>query len=73
MNAQDAQITGHIKEIAGLMAGDKELQKQGKSERRAAEVQSKIEQVTDVVRGAVDKTLDTVVDALDKSNDDHTP
>jgi uncharacterized protein YjbJ (UPF0337 family) len=53
MDAQDAQITGHIKEIAGLMAGDKELEKQGTSQRRAAAVQKQVERAGNAAHDVV--------------------
>jgi uncharacterized protein YjbJ (UPF0337 family) len=69
MNAQEAQIQGHIKEIAGIMADDKELEKQGKSERRSAEVQGKVDQAKDAVHDAVDKAQDKVDEVMDKAKD----
>ncbi len=69
MNAQDAQVSGHIKEIAGLMADDKELEKQGKSERHAAEVQEKVDQAKDAMHDVVDKAQNKVDEVLDKTKD----
>ena len=69
MNAQDAQITGHIKEVAGIIADDKELEKQGKSERHSAEVQEKVDQVKGVVHDVVDKTQDKVDEVMGKAKD----
>lgn len=71
MNAQDAQIKGHIKEIAGLMAHDRELQKQGRSQRRSAEVQARLDQVKDAMRQAIDAANDRVADALGKAKLTH--
>ena len=69
MNAQDAQITGHIKEIAGLMVNDEDLEKQGKSERHAAEVQQKVDKAKDAAHEVVDKTQEKVDEVLDKAKD----
>ena len=69
MNAQEDQIKGHIKEVAGLLADDKELEDQGKSERHAAQIQEKLDQVRDVMHDVVDKTQDKVDGLLDKSKD----
>jgi uncharacterized protein YjbJ (UPF0337 family) len=67
MNAQSEEVTGHIKEIAGLMADDPDLKKEGSKQRRAAVVQGKVEEVRDVLAGVVDGAQDKVNDAIDKA------
>jgi uncharacterized protein YjbJ (UPF0337 family) len=69
MNAQSEEITGHIKEIAGLMADDPDLKKEGTEQRHAAQVQGKVDHVKDVLSDAVEGAQDKVNDAMDKAKD----
>jgi uncharacterized protein YjbJ (UPF0337 family) len=59
------QVKGHAKEAAGTLAGDKDLESEGKADRRAGEAKEKLDDVKNKVDDVVDKTrskLDEVID-----------
>jgi uncharacterized protein YjbJ (UPF0337 family) len=69
MDAQSEEITGHIKEIAGIIADDPDLKKEGTEQRHAAQVQGKVDHVKDVLSDVVENTQDKVNEAMDKAKD----
>ena len=66
MSGQSDQVKGHLKETAGIITGDKDLEAEGKSDRKIGEAETQVEhakdKVDDVVEAAKDKA-DDVVDA----------
>lgn len=69
MNAQSEEVTGHIKEIAGILADDPDLKKEGTEQRHAAQVQGKVDHVKDVLKDAVEGAQDKVNVAIDKAKE----
>jgi uncharacterized protein YjbJ (UPF0337 family) len=55
MSAKSDQVKGHVKEAAGLLIGDKDLESQGKSDRRIGEAEEKIDQAKDKVEQGAGK------------------
>jgi uncharacterized protein YjbJ (UPF0337 family) len=51
---------GRVKEAAGALTGDKDLESEGKADRAAGEVKEKVGDVKDTVEKAVDKVKDVV-------------
>jgi uncharacterized protein YjbJ (UPF0337 family) len=71
MSAKSDQVKGHAKEVAGILTGDKDLESEGRSDRRTGEVteqldraKDKVEEVLDRAEGKVEQVFDTVKEAL---------
>jgi uncharacterized protein YjbJ (UPF0337 family) len=60
MSAKSDQVKGHVKEAAGVLSGDKDLESEGKKDRRTGEAEEKIDHAKDKVEGAIDSTNDQV-------------
>jgi len=62
MSAKSDQVKGHVKEAAGVLSGDKDLESEGKTDRRTGEAKEKVDHAKD----KVDEAADKVKDALDR-------
>jgi uncharacterized protein YjbJ (UPF0337 family) len=60
MGAKTDQMKGHVKEAAGSLTGDKDLESEGKADRRAGEAKEKL----DHARDKVDEVIDSAKGAL---------
>ena len=60
MSARSDQIKGHAKEAAGVFTGDKDLESEGKTDRRTGEAEEKIDHAKDKVEEVIDKTKDAL-------------
>ena len=60
MNAKSDQIKGHAKEAAGILTGDKDLESEGKTDRRTGEAEEKIDHAKHKVDEMLDKTKDAM-------------
>ncbi|MGZ4705317.1 MAG: CsbD family protein [Acidimicrobiales bacterium] len=69
MGAKGDQAKGQAKEVVGKVVGDKDLEAEGKADRRAGEAKEKVEDVKDFVEDVVDKAKDTAEDIVDKAKD----
>jgi uncharacterized protein YjbJ (UPF0337 family) len=69
MSAKSDQVKGHAKEAAGILAGDKDLESEGKTDRRAGEAEEKIDHARDKVEEAIDKAKGNADEAADKVKD----
>ena len=69
MSGQSDQVKGHIKETAGIVTGDKDLEAEGKSDRKIGEAESKVEQAKDKVDEVVDSAKEKVDEVADKVTD----
>ncbi|MGZ6495479.1 MAG: CsbD family protein [Actinomycetota bacterium] len=69
MGAKTDQLKGQAKEAVGSITGDKDLESEGKADRRAGEVNEKVEKAKDKVEEVVDKTKDKVEEVVDKAKD----
>ena len=66
MGEKTDQVKGRIKEAAGSLTGDEDLEAEGKADRRVGEAKEKVGEAKDEVVGVVDDVLDTAKDALHK-------
>ena len=71
MGAKGDQVKGKVKEAAGSLTGDKDLESEGKADRRAGEgkeklghAKGKVEEVVDKAEEKVEEVVDTAKDAL---------
>jgi len=60
MSGTSDQAKGRIKEAAGSLTGDKDLQSEGKADRLAGEVKEKVEHAKDKVEEVIDKAKDAL-------------
>ena len=60
MGEKTDQAKGRVKEAAGVLTGDKDLESEGKTDRLAGEVKEKVGDVEDKVEDLVDKVKDVL-------------
>lgn len=58
MGAKSDQVKGHAKEAAGSLTGDKDLESEGKADRRAGKAKEKVDHAKDKVADVIDKAKD---------------
>jgi uncharacterized protein YjbJ (UPF0337 family) len=69
MGAKTDQVKGQVKEAAGNLTGDKDLESEGKADRRAGEAKEKVGHAKDKVEEVIDKAKDKVEEVIDKAKD----
>jgi len=69
MGAKGDQVKGQAKEVVGSVIGDKDLEAEGKADRRAGQAKEKVEDAKDFAEDVVDKAKDTAEDVVDKAKD----
>jgi uncharacterized protein YjbJ (UPF0337 family) len=69
MSAKSDQVKGHVKEAAGVLTGDKDLESEGKTDRRTGEAEEQIDHAKDKVEEVIDSTKDKVEEGADKTRD----
>ena len=69
MGAKSDQVKGQAKEAAGILIGDKDLESEGKADRRAGEAKEKLSHVKGKVEEVIDKAEDKVEEVIDKAKD----
>jgi uncharacterized protein YjbJ (UPF0337 family) len=60
MGEQTDQVKGKAKEAAGALTGNKDLEREGKADRRAGEAKEKLGDVKDKVEEGIDKAKDVL-------------
>jgi uncharacterized protein YjbJ (UPF0337 family) len=58
MGAKSDQVKGQAKEAAGSLTGDKDLEAEGKADRRAGKAKEKLGQAKDKLDDVIDKAKD---------------
>jgi uncharacterized protein YjbJ (UPF0337 family) len=58
MGAKSDQVKGKVKEAAGSLTGDEDLEAEGKADRRAGEAKEKLDHAKDKVDDVIDKAKD---------------
>ena len=69
MSAKSDQVKGQVKEAAGVLSGDKDLESEGKTDRRAGEAEEKVDHAKDKVEEVIDLAKNKVEQAVDKTKD----
>lgn len=67
MGAKTEQVKGQVKEAAGTLTGDKDLESEGKADRRAGEAKEKLDDVKEKVDDIVEKTSSKLDEVIDKT------
>jgi uncharacterized protein YjbJ (UPF0337 family) len=69
MGAESDQVKGQVKEAVGSLTGDKDLESEGKADRRAGEAKEKVDDAKDKVEEVIDTAKDKVEEVIDKTKD----
>ncbi len=69
MSAKSDQVKGQAKEVVGGLVGDKDLEFEGKADRRAGEVKEKLGDAKDKAEEVIDKAKDKIEEMIDKTKD----
>ena len=69
MGAKSDQVKGQVKEAAGSLTGDKDLESEGKADRRAGEAKEKVDHAKGKIEEVIDKAEDKVEEVIDKAKD----
>ncbi len=74
MSGQSDQVKGRAKQATGILAGNEDLESEGKTDRRTGEAKEKVDhakdkvdETTDKAKERVDETADKIKDALDRN------
>lgn len=67
MGAKADRVKGTGEEAVGRLIGDKDLESEGRADRRAGEVKEKVGKTEDLAEGAIDKAKDKVKEVIDES------
>ena len=66
MSGKSDQVKGRAKEIAGTAVGDKDLESEGKTDRRVGEVKEKLDHTKGKVKDLIGEAKDKGEEAIDK-------
>ena len=69
MSEKTEQVKGNAKEAVGRLTGNKDLESEGKADRRAGEAKEKLGQVKGKVEEVIDKAEAKVEEVIDKAKD----
>jgi len=62
MNEKIDEAAGKVKEAAGVLTGDEELEREGKSEQTMAKAKEAVQDVADSLKKVVDKVEEKLTD-----------
>ena len=65
MTGKTEKAKGRAKEAVGSLIGDKDLESEGKADRRSGEVKEKVSHAKDKVQEVLDKTQDKAEEVID--------
>jgi len=69
MAGKSDQVKGQVKEAVGSLTGDKDLESEGKADRRAGEAKEKLADAKDKIEEVIDKAEDKVEEVIDKAKE----
>ncbi len=69
MAGKTDQVKGQVKEAVGSLTGDKDLEFEGKADRRAGETKEKVDHAKDKVQEVIDKAEEKVEEMIDKAKE----
>ena len=67
MAGQTDQVKGQVKQAVGTLTGDKDLESEGKADRRSGGAKEKVEHAKGKVEEVIDKTEEKVEEVIDKA------
>jgi len=69
VGAEADQVKGQAEQAVGSLTGDKDLEAEGKADRRAAGAKEKLESAKHKVEEVIDKAEDKVEEVIDKTKE----
>ena len=69
MSAESDQVKGKVKQAAGIVTGDTDLESEGRSDRRVGEAKEKIEDAKGNVEELIETAKDKIEEVIDKGED----
>jgi len=69
MAGKTDQVKGQVKEAVGSLTGDKDLESEGRADRRAGEAKEKVDHAKDKVEEVIDKAEEKVEEMIDKAKE----
>jgi uncharacterized protein YjbJ (UPF0337 family) len=69
MAGKTDQLKGKVKEAVAVLTGDKDLESEGKADRRAGEAKEKLDDAKDKVEEAIDKAERKAEEVIDKAKE----
>ncbi len=69
MAGKTDQVKGQVKEAVGSLTGDRDLESEGKADRRAGETKERVEHAKDKVEEVIDKAEEKVEDVINKTKE----
>jgi uncharacterized protein YjbJ (UPF0337 family) len=69
MSGKTDQVKGQVKEAAGSLTGNQDLESEGKADRRAGEAKEKLDHAKDKIEEVIDDAEAKVEDVVDKAKD----
>jgi uncharacterized protein YjbJ (UPF0337 family) len=69
MGGESDQVKGKVKEAVGSLTGDKDLESEGKADRRAGEAKEKVADAKGKIEEVIEKAEDKVEEAIDEAKD----
>jgi len=69
MGAKSDQVKGQVKDAAGSLTGDQDLESEGRADRRAGEAKEKVDHAKGKIEEVIDKAEDKVEVVIDKAKD----
>ncbi|HZM53868.1 MAG TPA: CsbD family protein [Acidimicrobiales bacterium] len=73
MAGKTEQAKGQVKEAVGSLTGNKDLESEGKADRRAGEAKEKVGQAKDKVEEVIEKVEHKTGEVIDKAKDTAHP
>jgi uncharacterized protein YjbJ (UPF0337 family) len=69
MGAKSDQVKGQVKDAAGSLTGNKDLESEGRADRRAGEAKEKVDHAEGKIEEVIDTAEDKVEEVIDKAKD----
>ena len=69
MGEKADQAKGRVKEAAGVLVGDEDLEAEGKADRRAGAAKEKVEHAKDKIEEVIDEAKEKAEEVIDKVKD----
>ena len=66
MGGKSDQVKGRAEQAVGSLIGDKDLESEGKADRRAGEAKEKLDDAKHAIEEVIDRTKDKVEEVIDK-------
>lgn len=69
MSAKSDQVKGQVKQAAGVLTGNEDLESEGKMDRRTGEAEERIDQAKAKLEEVIELSKDKIEELADKAKD----